>query len=94
MRYLQCTDWAPQEERGVHDSVILFNPDNPSVRLRDSSVKWTQVVRPTFIGEREPGFWKDDGDRYRAYPEMGGTIIVRLRFLKELIEAAEPFFYK
>ncbi len=78
IRYVQNTDWAPQEERGVHESFITFNPENPDISLRDESLVWYQKVMPTFKGE-QPISWKNDGDRYRAYQEYGGGIIVRLK---------------
>jgi hypothetical protein len=78
IRYLQCTDWAPQEERGVHESLITFNPENPSISLKDKSLVWNQEIKPTFIGEQAIS-WKNDGDRYRAYREYGGGMIVRFK---------------
>ena len=78
IRYFQCTDWALPEERGVHESLIKFNPENPNASLKDKSLIWTQEIQPTFKGE-EVVCWKTDKDRYRAYPEYGGSVIVRLK---------------
>jgi len=78
VRYMQSTDWAPQEERGVHESLIIFNPKNPNVSLKDKSLIWKQKISPTFKGEQPIG-WRNDGDRYRAYRDYGGGMIARLR---------------
>jgi hypothetical protein len=85
IRYLQCTDEAPLAERGVHESFIYFNPANPSVSLSDPSLTWTKRRYPPFPGERASPF-SDDGQRYRAFPEMGGGRVVRLRPVAEVIE--------
>ena len=85
IRYLQCTDEAPQAERGVHDSFIFFDPANPNVSLSDPSLVWTKRRYPPFPGERVSPF-SDDGQRYRAFPELGGGRIVRLRPVTEAIE--------
>jgi hypothetical protein len=93
IRYVQCTDWAPQEERGVHESFIYFDANNPEVSLKDSSVRWTQKIYPTFIGEPPLRYWKDDGDRYRTEWPTGQSLIVRLNLIKRLIEDVMPTFY-
>jgi cell wall-associated NlpC family hydrolase len=93
IRYLQCTDWAPQRERGVHASQILFDPGEPALRLSHSSVRWLQQVRPTFVGEPGLEYWRNDGDRFRAYLREGGSLVVRLRLIRELLESVEPGFY-
>ena len=93
IRYVQCTDWAPQEERGVHESFIYFDANNPEVSLQDPSVRWTQRVFPTFIGEPSLKYWRDDGDRYRTEWPTGQSLIVRLNLIKHLIEKVMPTFY-
>ena len=93
IRYVQCTDWAPQEERGVHESFIYFDAANPEVSLQDSSVRWTQRIYPTFIGEPTLKYWKDDGDRYRTKWPTGQSLVVRLNLIKDLIEELVPTFY-
>jgi hypothetical protein len=85
IRYLQCTDEAPPEERGVHESVIRFDPARPAVRLSDPALQWTQNRYPPFPGERASPF-SNDGKRYRAFPELGGGRVVRLRALTVPIE--------
>lgn len=94
IRYVQCTNWAPQRERGVHESFIYFDPARPGISLKDEALEWSQKINPTFIGEVPLRFWKDDGDRYRSYMEAGGSIIVRLKLIKEIIEHSEPAFYR
>ena len=79
IRYVQCTDWAPQPERGVHESLIFFDPSNPEVSLRDPSVFWAQRVFPTFLGEPGLQYWKSDGDRYRTEWPTGQSLVVRLK---------------
>jgi hypothetical protein len=78
IRYLQNTDEAPLAERGAHESYIRFDPKLPQTRLSDHSLQWTQRRYATFPGER-PSAFSDDGERYRAYPELGGGRVVRLR---------------
>jgi hypothetical protein len=85
IRYLQCTDEAPLEERGVHDSFIHFDPAQPGLLLSDPSLDWTQSRYPPFPGEKASPF-SDDGNRYRAYPELGGGRVVRIRALVNVIE--------
>ena len=80
IRYLQNTDEAPLNERGAHESFIYFNPASPNTSLRDPSLVWTQRRYPPFPGE-SPSAFSDDGERYRAYPELGGGRVVRLRVL-------------
>jgi hypothetical protein len=48
--------------------------------LKDPDLRWTQSRRPPFPGERASPF-SDDGERYRAYRELGGGRVVRLRAL-------------
>jgi hypothetical protein len=81
IRYLQCTDEAPPEERGVHDSFIHFDPRRRKARLGDPSLIWTQSRYPPFAGERSSPF-SDDGQRWRAF---GGGRVVRLRTLEGII---------
>jgi hypothetical protein len=85
VRYLQCTDEAPLAERGVHESFIYFDPANPELSLSDPSLNWTQKRYAPFPGEKESPF-SDDGERYRAYAELGGGRVVRLRPLVPVIE--------
>jgi hypothetical protein len=85
IRYLQCTDEAPLEVRGVHESYIYFNPLKPDVSLSDISLRWTQQRQAPFPGERASPF-SDDGKRYRAYRELGGGRVVRLRTMTPVIE--------
>jgi hypothetical protein len=93
IRYLQCTDWAPRAERGVHESFITFDPDYPERRLGAESCVWTQSLAPAFPGEPGLRYWRNDGDRYRSYQAAGGSIVVRLKALKRCIEAVEPGFF-
>ena len=78
IRYLQSTDEAPLDERGVHDSFIHFDPARPEVSLKDPSLRWSQRRFPPFPGEKYSAY-SDDGERYRAYPELGGGKVVRLK---------------
>jgi len=84
LRYLQSTDESPLDERGVHDSVILFDPSSPNASLKDPSLRWTQLRGAAFEGEPPPAF-VDDGERFRAYPEAGGGIAVRLKALEKTV---------
>lgn len=93
VRYLQSTDWAPRDERGVHDSLIRFDPDRPTLSLRDPSVVWTQRVAPAFPGEEDPGPWRTDGDRFRAHADSGGGLVVRLNALTRAIATVEPGYH-
>jgi len=80
IRYLQSTDEAPQDERGVHESTISFDPARPEASLEDPSVTWHQLRAAAFDGEG--GIWfRDDGERYRAYPQFGSGTVVRLKAL-------------
>ncbi len=92
IRYVQSTDWAPADERGVHDSVIRF--ENPKATLRDPSLKWLQQVRPPFRGEVEPRYWRNDGHRFFWYPADQGSVVVRLRLLKAALLRADPTYYQ
>ena len=85
IRYIQCTDEAPLTERGVHDSYINFNPAFITASLSDPSLIWTQARYPPFPGERASPF-SDDGRRYRAYSELGGGRVVRIRVVAEVID--------
>jgi hypothetical protein len=85
IRYLQSTDEAPPAERGAHESFIRFDPEHPELSLKDPSVVWTQKRYPPFSGEG-PSPFSDDGQRYRAYPELGGGRVVRLRALTAITE--------
>ena len=85
IRYLQSTDEAPQEERGVHDSFIFFDPANTAVSLSDTSLIWTKRRYAPFPGERASPF-SDDGERFRAFPELGGGRVVRLNPVTEVIQ--------
>jgi hypothetical protein len=83
IRYLQCTDEAPQNERGVHESFIYFDPAQPAVSLSDPGLTWTQRRQATFPGE-QASYFSDDGKRYRAFSELGGGRVVRLKLIGEL----------
>ncbi|MDR3144813.1 MAG: peptidoglycan endopeptidase, partial [Treponema sp.] len=85
IRYLQSTDEAPPAERGAHESFIRFDPARPELSLKDPSVIWTQKRYPPFPGER-PSPFSDDGERYRADPELRGGRVVRLRVLAAITE--------
>jgi hypothetical protein len=85
IRYLQCTDEAPLSERGVHESFIYFDPTKPRGSLRDAGLNWTQKRYAPFPGEKDSPF-SDDGERYRAFGELGGGRVVRLRALAPVIE--------
>ena len=85
IRYFQCTDEAPLRERGVHESLINFDPARPKISLSDSSLNWTQKRYAPFPGEKDSPF-SDDGERYRAFGEPGGGRVVRLRALGPVIE--------
>ena len=85
IRYLQSTDEAPYDERGVHDSFIYFDPERTEVSLKDDSLEWSQYRFPPFPGER-PSPFSTDGERYRAFPEFGGGKVVRLRAVSRAIE--------
>jgi hypothetical protein len=82
IRYLQSTDEAPLAERGVHESLVYFNPARPATRLSDPSLVWSQSRYPPFPGEQASAF-SDDGERYRAF---GGGKVVRLRALAAPIQ--------
>jgi hypothetical protein len=80
IRYLQATDEAPQQERGVHESFIYFNPAKTDLALSDESLLWSQKRFSPFPGEKASAF-SDDGQRYRAY---GGGRVVRLALIANL----------
>jgi len=83
IRYLQSTDEAPLEERGVHESFILFDPSRPELSLRSPELVWAQRREATFPGELLSAY-RDDGERYRAAKGGGGTI-VRVRALEKTV---------
>ncbi len=83
IRYLQCTDEAPYDERGVHESTIQFDPARTDVSLKDASLRWSQFRLPPFPGER-PSAYSSDAERYRAFPEFGAGKVVRLRAIAEI----------
>jgi hypothetical protein len=85
IRYLQCTDEAPLSERGVHESFIRFDPANTEVTLSDTGLDWTQQRQAPFPGEKASPF-SDDGERYRAFSELGGGRVVRLRLITQILE--------
>jgi hypothetical protein len=85
IRYVQSTDEAPLMERGVHESYIYFDPQNPDVSLNDPSLRWSQKRFAPFPGEKDSPF-SDDGDRYRAFREYGGGRVVRIRALLPAID--------
>ena len=85
IRYLQCTSEAPLSERGVHESFIYFDPENPALSLSDPALHWTQKRFAAFPGEYDSPF-SDDGERYRAFNEYGGGKVVRIRALIPVIE--------
>jgi hypothetical protein len=85
IRYLQCTDEAPLAERGVHESFIHFNPAYTAVSLSSPNLTWTQSRYPPFPGEKASPF-SDDGKRYRAFPELGGGRVVRIKAVSDVIE--------
>ncbi len=93
IRYLQCTDWAPAEQRGVHESCICFDPAKPETSLLDPTLEWLQPIQPTFEGETPLRFWRNDGHRYRSYQEAGGSVVVRLEIIRRLIESLQSGFY-
>jgi hypothetical protein len=93
IRYVQSTDWAIQPDRGVHLSMIRFDPYRAGESLRHYSVLWLQQVRPPFEGEQEPRDWQTDGDRYLWYTDAGGSIVARPKLLAAAFLAADPRFY-
>jgi len=84
LRYLQSTDECPRDERGVHDSLLLFDPSKPGTSLKDPSLRWLQFRGAAFEGEPAPAF-ANDGERFRAYADKGGGIVVRLKALEKTI---------
>ena len=83
IRYLQCNNVAPPNERGVHEAFIYFDPSNQTVSLKDPSLHWTKKRFGAFTGEDIP--FADDGERYR-YRLNGGGRVVRIRALLPVIE--------
>ncbi len=92
LRYVQSTDWAPADERGVHASVVRFG--DPRLTLRDPSLSWLQQVRPPFRGEVEPRYWRTDGHRYFWYPADQGSVVARPNLLKAALRRADPKYYE
>ena len=37
------------------------------------------MIKPTFVGEPELKYWENDGDRYRAYPNVSDVLIDRIK---------------
>jgi hypothetical protein len=92
IRYLQSTDEAPQEQRGVHESLVSFDQAHPEVSLGDPALVWHQKNAPPFFGEADSGY-RDDGERYRAHADLGGGVVVRVKVLKPVVDklrAAKP----
>lgn len=85
IRYLQSTDEAPLQERGVHESFVHFDPARPNIPLSDPSLNWTQKRYAPFPGEKASPF-SDDGERYRAFADKGGGKVVRLKALAPVLE--------
>lgn len=93
IRYLQSTDEAPREVRGVHESFIGFDPTRPELRLGDPSLVWSQRREAAFDGEPASSF-PDDGSRYRAWTNegpfagtgRGGGFVVRVKALAPAIK--------
>jgi hypothetical protein len=83
IRYMQSTDVAEQDDRGVHESFITFDPARLDMSLKDPSIVWHQRRTAPFVGEAGVDFW-DDGTRYRAFPDVGGGFVVRLKLLQKL----------
>jgi hypothetical protein len=92
VRYVQCTDWVfNREERGPHDSEIVFYPSFSEKSLSDSFLIWTQKLGPVFEGETCPYGNENDGFRYRLPPYRGK--VVRLKRVAELLKKKEPLYY-
>jgi hypothetical protein len=85
IRYLQCNNVAPLDERGVHESFIHFDPANTAVSLTNPSLYWTQIRFAPFLGEEDTPF-ADDGERYRYNSVNGRGRVVRIRALTPAIE--------
>jgi hypothetical protein len=68
----------------VHESLITFDPANPSASLKDPALVWHQRRSAPFPGETAD-FW-DDGQRYRAFPQYGGGFVVRVKMMRKLVE--------
>lgn len=93
IRYLQSTDEAPRDVRGVHESYIFFDPEHQERRLTDISLVWSQRREAAFDGEPASAF-PDDGSRYRAWLDEGkfagsghgGGFVVRVRALAPAIK--------
>jgi hypothetical protein len=81
IRYLQSTDEAPLEDRGIHESFIYFDPAHPELSLKDERIVWAQERYAPFPGELASAF-SNDGERYRAYE---GGAVVRLKRMAAII---------
>ncbi len=88
IRYLQSTDVATPDQRGVHESFISFDPTKPHTSLKDPSIVWHNRRLAPFPGETGVIFY-DDGSRYRAYPQLGGGNVVRVKLLQKAIDRLE-----
>jgi len=86
VRYLQSTDFAERDERGVHESFLRFDPERAYLSLGsdDPSLVWEKRRRAAFLGEPDCPF-QNDGLRYRAFPDLGGGRVVRLRLVERLL---------
>lgn len=93
IRYLQSTDEAPLEERGVHESYIDFDPNKPETSLKDPALRWSQKRYPPFPGEKASAF-SDDGERYRAFPEYGGGKVVRFKLMNTIFKTLNARYQK
>ena len=93
IRYLQSTDEAPLEERGVHESYIDFDPNKPETSLKDPVLRWSQKRYPPFPGEKASAF-SDDGERYRAFPEYGGGKVVRFKLMNTIFKTLNARYQK
>lgn len=92
VRYVQCTDWVfNREERGPHDSEIIFDPAFPQMSLSDPSLVWTQRVGPVFESETCPYGTRTDEFRYQLPPFKGK--VARLRRVAEILREKEPLYY-
>jgi len=85
IRYMQSTDEAPQDQRGVHESTVTFDPARPELSLKDPSLVWQQRNAPPFVGETDSGY-RNDGERYRAHQDLGGGVVVRIKALKPAMD--------
>ncbi len=91
--YYQSTDWAPLEQRGVHQSVIEFDPSRPEVSLCHDDVVWHKEVLPAFPGEPAAAYLDTDADRYRPSAVHSGGHVVRLITVRDLLKEHDPLYY-